>query len=192
MFKISEKIKNWLIENSDSRTARVTLGVISFAESSFFPIPPDVFLAPMVVAKPARWVRYATIVTVASVVGGLFGYLIGFVLFHSIAEPLINLYSWQDEVAKVGALFENNSFMTIFLAAFTPIPYKVFTIVAGLFKINIFVFLVASILGRGIRFFMLSALMKYVGEKYGNLIFKYFNYILITLIILVAIYFIVV
>ncbi len=192
MFQFTSKIKNWLLENSDSRSARVTLGVISFAESSFFPIPPDVFLAPMVVAKPARWIRYATIVTVASVVGGIFGYMIGLVLFHSIAEPLINLYSWQDEVAKVGTLFENNSFMTIFFAAFTPIPYKVFTIVAGVFKINIFVFVAASILGRGIRFYLLAALMKYVGEKYGNLIFKYFNYILVTLIILVAIYFIVV
>ncbi len=192
MFKLTEKIKNWLIENSDTRMARVTLGVISFAESSFFPIPPDIFLAPMVVAKPTKWLKYASIVTIFSVVGGLFGYLIGLVLFHSVAEPLINFYHWQDEVARVGEMFANNSFVAIFVAAFTPIPYKVFTIAAGIFRINIFIFIVASILGRGIRFFILAGLMKFIGEKYGNQIFKYFNYALITLIILVAIYFIVV
>ncbi len=192
MFKLTEKIKNWLIENSDTRTARVTLGVISFAESSFFPIPPDIFLAPMVVAKPVKWLKYASIVTIFSVIGGMFGYTIGLVLFHSVAEPLINFYNWHAEVARVGEMFANNSFTTIFLAAFTPIPYKVFTIAAGIFKINIFTFVIASILGRGIRFFILAGLMKFIGEKYGNLIFKYFNYALITLIITIAIYFIVV
>lgn len=181
MFSFLDKIKNKLLQNVSGENARYWLAGLSFAESSFFPIPPDFYLMPVVASKRDRWIYFALITTVASVLGGLFGYFIGAVLFDTIGEWLIRVYSLADEMQKVSDFFNQNAFLSIFTAAFTPIPYKVFTIAGGLFNINIFVFTIASILGRGIRFFAVSYIMSVFGDRIGKIAFKYFN--LLTLIV---------
>ncbi len=176
--KIKEKILNLLYKEEDSeKRSNFLMGALSFAESSFFPIPPDFFIFPLVMRKPERWLRIAIIVTVSSVAGGLFGYFIGFVFFEFLGKPLVALYHLENQIEIVGDLFQKNAFLAIFTAAFTPIPYKVFTIAGGLFEINLFSFILASVLGRGGRFFMVSYASKIFGKKFGEIAIKYFNWI---------------
>jgi membrane protein YqaA with SNARE-associated domain len=123
-------------DQSSEKRVDFTLGGISFAESSFFPIPPDFFIFPLVVKKPERWLRISIIVTIFSVLGGVVGYFIGFYFYEFAGKPLVSFYGLQDEMNTVGGLFNKNAFLAIFTAAFTPIPYKVFTIAGGFFEIN--------------------------------------------------------
>ena len=160
--------KTKLLEKIRGKHALTWLGVLSFAESSFFPIPPDFLLMPMVIAEPSRWKRYATVTTVASVVGGLFGYAIGALLWSVVGAKLVSFYHLETELALVGTYFTHNAFWAIFTAAFTPIPYKLFTIAAGLFHINIPIFIVGSILGRGLRFYVVSYLMNVFDPMIAN------------------------
>ncbi|MDP3088126.1 MAG: YqaA family protein [Methylotenera sp.] len=140
------------------------LGVLSFAESSFFPIPPDVMLAPMSLAKPESAWRFALITTVTSVLGGMFGYLIGYSLFDVIEPHLMGSHYWDAYQTSV-AWFKDYGFLAIFIAGFSPIPYKVFTIAAGTLSMAFLPFVVASIIGRGLRFFMVAGLMKWGGAS---------------------------
>ncbi|MDP1767105.1 MAG: YqaA family protein [Methylotenera sp.] len=140
------------------------LSVLSFAESSFFPIPPDVMLAPMSLAKPERAWRFALITTVASVLGGLLGYFIGASLFDVIEPHLKTSHYWEAYQTAV-LWFEKWGFWAIFVAGFSPIPYKVFTIAAGSLSMALLPFTIASVIGRGMRFFMVAGLMKWGGAK---------------------------
>ncbi len=167
--------KNSLMGNIRGKNAKWWLSGISFAESSFFPIPPDFYLMPVVAQNRDKWVYFATITTISSVLGGLFGYLIGAFLFETVGLWLVRLYDLKEELDLVKIFFNDHAFLSIFTAAFTPIPYKIFTIAAGLFNLNIFIFVVASTLGRGIRFFVVSFIMKIFGEKISLLALKYFN-----------------
>ncbi|MCA9353813.1 DedA family protein [Candidatus Nomurabacteria bacterium] len=166
---------------NNSKNKNLFLGVISFAESSFFPIPPDIFLMALLSKDARRWMFLATITTVSSVFGGLFGYAIGFFFFSSIGEGLISFYGLEAEFEKLRIIFQENTFISLFIAALTPIPYKVFTISGGFFGVSIFNFLIASILGRGIRFFAVAFLFRRFGENIKFFINKYFN--LLTLIV---------
>lgn len=188
MKKYREKIKEWLILNSEKKLARSFLRIIAFAESSFFPIPPDPFLAGLVLIKPKKWFKFSLDVTIYSVLGGVFGYLLGYWFFDSFGPYLINLYHLTEEFEQISTFFLKYGFWSVFIAAFTPIPYKVFTISAGLFGINIIAFVVASIIGRGLRFFFVGWLFRYVGEKYSHLVLKYFNIISLFLGILIIFY----
>jgi membrane protein YqaA with SNARE-associated domain len=170
-----DKIKNSLMRNVSGPNAKWWLFAISFSESSFFPIPPDFYLMPVVARNRGKWLYFALITTISSVLGGLFGYLIGAVFFETVGKWLISLYHLEKEIETVSLFFNQNAFLSIFTAAFTPIPYKVFTISAGLFKLNIFIFTIASILGRGMRFFAVAYIMKLFGEKISNVVIKYFN-----------------
>lgn len=147
-----------------SRHPRATLflGGVSFAESSFFPIPPDVILAPMSLARPERAWWYATITTVASVLGGLFGYLIGYMAFE-LVEPLIARFGYDAAFAQAQAWFAEWGFWAIFIAGFSPIPYKVFTVCAGMIGMALLPFVLASAIGRGARFFLVAGLMRLGG-----------------------------
>lgn len=191
----SESIRDILNKNVGGPNATKWLSGISFAESSFFPIPPDLYLMPVVVKNRGRWWYYALITTISSVLGGLFGYFIGWAFFETVGKALVSLYGLQDELVLVGNFFNENAFLSIFTAAFTPIPYKVFTIAAGLFNLNLIVFVIASILGRGIRFFIVAYIMKVFGQKIGEIAFKYFNLgsavlaIMIVLFVLYKIFF---
>lgn len=140
------------------------LSALSFAESSFFPIPPDVMLAPMSLAKPERAWRFALITTVASVLGGLLGYFIGASLFDVIEPHLRTSHYWEAYQTAV-YWFEQWGFWAIFVAGFSPIPYKVFTIAAGSLSMALLPFTIASVIGRGMRFFMVADLMKWGGAK---------------------------
>jgi len=175
MFKHKHRIKEWLIENSDKRMANWTLKIIAFTESSFFPIPVDPFLAGLIVVKPKKWLKLTIDVIVYSVLGGVFGYLLGFWFFDLFGPKLISFYGLTEEFVLVEQFFINHAFWSTFLSAFTPIPYKVFTVGAGLFSVNFLVFLAASIVGRGLRFLIVGLIFRYIGEKYSELIFKYFN-----------------
>lgn len=140
------------------------LGVMSFAESSFFPIPPDVMLAPMCLAKPKQAWWYAFLTMATSVLGGMFGYLIGQFAFDLI-EPYLRDSSYWSSYETAVAWFESWGFWAIFVAGFSPIPYKVFTIAAGTMSMAFLPFTAASIIGRGARFFMVAGLMAWGGER---------------------------
>jgi membrane protein YqaA with SNARE-associated domain len=188
---LREKILDLLYKEENSeKKSNLLMGALSFAESSFFPIPPDFFIFPLVIRKPERWLKMAVIVTISSVIGGLFGYLIGFTFFEWIGKPLVAFYHLESRVNEVGVLFQKNAFLAIFTAAFTPIPYKVFTIAGGLFEINIFSFILASILGRGGRFFAVSYASKFFGKRFGEIAIKYFNWITALVAFVVVTFFI--
>ena len=184
-----ERIRKWAKDHAEGPRAKFWLGAVSFSEASFFIVPPDVLLIAILLTSAKRWIQYATFTTVMSVLGGAFGYLIGLLLFGLVGEPLITFYNIEEEVETVRQLFEKSAFIAIFTAAFTPIPFKVFTISAGLFHINFIVFIVASLLGRGIRFFAIAGLLHVYGKKITKLLDKYFNVfsLLVTLIFIVGI-----
>lgn len=140
------------------------LGGLSFAESSFFPIPPDVMLAPMSLANPSRAWFFALLTTVTSVAGGLFGYLIGTYAFELI-EPWLRTTHYWAAYEQAQAWFGEYGFWAIFIAGFSPIPYKVFTIAAGAASMALLPFTLASLIGRGARFFLVAGLMAWGGEK---------------------------
>jgi membrane protein YqaA with SNARE-associated domain len=146
------------------RHAAWFLGGLSFAESSFFPVPPDVMLAPMSMARPERALSYALLTTLASVIGGLFGYLIGYFAFEAIA-PWLERTGHMAAYLKGKAWFEEWGFWAILIAGFSPIPYKVFTIAAGSLAMNLPLFMVGSLIGRGGRFFLVATLLAWGGPK---------------------------
>ena len=148
------------------------LAVLSFAESSFFPIPPDVMLAPMSLSNPSKAWWFATITTIASVLGGLFGYLIGATAFDVI-EPHLKVSSYWPAFQVAELWFKDWGFWAIFVAGFSPIPYKVFTIAAGTLSMAIVPFTIASIIGRGARFFIVAGLMKWGGARMEASLQKY-------------------
>jgi membrane protein YqaA with SNARE-associated domain len=152
------------------------LGGLSFAESSFFPIPPDVMLAPMSLARPRKALWYAMLTTVASVVGGIAGYLIGVTLFEVI-EPWLHQVGNYDKYLTAKQWFDEWGFWAIFLAGFSPIPYKIFTITAGAIAMPFAPFVIASFIGRGSRFFLVSLLMSWGGEKMEAKLRHYIDWI---------------
>ena len=150
------------------------LGALSFAESSFFPIPPDVMLAPMSLANPSRAWRFALLTTVTSLLGGLFGYLIGVAAFD-IIKPHLMASSYWAHFQTASLWFSKWGFWAIFVAGFSPIPYKVFTIAAGTLSMALLAFAIASFIGRGSRFFLVAALMKWGGPRMEAHLRKYID-----------------
>tara|TARA_Y100001954_G_C15751197_1_gene573767 strand:- start:855 stop:1454 length:600 start_codon:yes stop_codon:yes gene_type:complete len=162
------------IELASNKRSNLYLGIVSFVESSFFPIPPDVMVVPMVLAKKESYIRIFLIATVFSVLGGIFGYLIGY-LFIDLAMYVIEFYNYENKVLKLKMDLSQGSGMIIwlgalFLAGFTPLPYKVFTITSGLISFDLIVFIIISFISRGLRFFLVSALTAKFGEKFVKLI----------------------
>lgn len=148
------------------------LGVLSFAESSFFPIPPDVMLAPMCLAKPDKAWRFALITAIASILGGILGYFIGGYAFTWI-EPYIREFGYGSAYDLAVAWFKNWGFWAVLVAGFSPIPYKVFTIAAGALSMMFLPFVLASFVGRGARFFMVAGLMYWGGAKMEQVLHRY-------------------
>lgn len=165
----------WAQENANTHRARVLLFVWSVAESSFWPIPSDVVLIGMLASGARRWLYLSLFTAGASVLGGLLGYVIGFGFFDLFGERIVSLYNLQEEFMTVQTHFAENAFWAMFISAFTPIPYKVFTIAGGLFRINIVSFIVASILGRGLRFVIVGWVSKTYGEQTLKLVLKHFK-----------------
>lgn len=150
------------------------LAGVSFAESSFFPVPPDVLLAPMTLARPPLWPRLAAITTVASVLGGLLGYLIGVLALEAVT-PLLHRLGYWHHFETAEAWFEQYGFWAIFIAGFTPIPYKVFTIAAGATHMGLAPFLLGSAVGRGLRFFLVAALVRFGGAPIERQLRRYID-----------------
>ena len=157
------------------KSSKYYLAVISFIESSFFPIPPDVMVIPMVISKKNDFIKIFIIATIFSVLGGIFGYLIG-AFFFDIGMQIMNFYDYQDKVINLkNNLLNNDGFYAwlgiLFLAGFTPLPYKVFTICSGLIGFNILIFILISLISRGLRFFIVS----YLSYKFGDLFTQFMD-----------------
>ena len=176
MFKIFSPLYARAMQWSRHRHAPWYLGGLSFAESSFFPIPPDVMLAPMSLAQPKRAWLFALITTLASVAGGLLGYLIGAVAFDLI-EPLIRGGRYWDAYLTAKDWFARWGFWAVFIAGFSPIPYKVFTIAAGTMAMALLPFAIASFIGRGARFFLVAGLMALGGERMEAALHRYVDWL---------------
>ena len=155
-----------------SRRAPLWLAMVSFAESSFFPVPPDVLLIPMALARPDRAWRYAAICTAASVVGGMLGYYIGYALYEQVAAPLVQFYHYEAGMQAFRDGFAANGAWIILLKGLTPIPYKIVTITSGLARFDFGVFVAASVITRGGRFFMLAWLVRRYGAPIQGFIEK--------------------
>ncbi len=162
MFK---RLYRWILSLSESRHAPFALAAVAFAESSFFPIPPDVILIPMSLAKPQKALRYAAIATVASVVGGMLGYAIGALLYETLGQWLIHLYGYAEKMAALKESYAHWGALIILLKGLTPIPYKLVTIVSGLLGYNFAIFIALSIITRGARFFLLAGALNWFGDS---------------------------
>ena len=168
---------NWVLSLAHHRHATAALFLLSFAESSFFPIPPDVLQIALTLERRTRAWYYGAVSTVASVLGGVFGWVIGFALWATVDDFFFKFVPGvtPESFSVVERKFSENDFLTIFTAAFTPIPYKVFTIAAGVFEISLFMLIVGSIVGRGGRFFLVAGLLYVFGPPVKSFIERYFN-----------------
>ncbi|MBF0540652.1 MAG: DedA family protein [Nitrospirae bacterium] len=182
--KLIRKLYDWVLHWAHTPYGAIALFIISFAESSFFPIPPDVLLIALNLSKPKKSFFYAAVCTVAAVLGGMFGYYIG-LKFWDIGSKIILYYVGMDTFNYVKHQFELHAGLAIFIAGFGPIPYKVFTISAGFFHINFTTFVIASTLSRGGRFFIVSTLIYIFGAPIKVFIDKYFNLLCIIFLLLV-------
>ena len=154
---------DWTMDLAASRHAVGALAVVSFVESSIFPIPPDTLLIPMVLADRAKAWWYAFICTLTSVIGGLAGYAIGFFLFEAVAEPLLDFYGYADRFSQFAETYNDWGAWAVLIAGVTPFPFKVITIASGATKLSLPIFIVASIIARAIRFFAVAGLLYVFG-----------------------------
>lgn len=186
--KIFERLYNRVYDWASHQHAPKYLVALSFAESSFFPIPPDVMLAPMSLAKPLRAYWFAFLTTISSVAGGILGYLLGAIAFHGVVLPFIESAGYQLQFEMVMKWFHEWGFWAVFVAGFTPIPYKLFTIGAGVMQLSLPVFIFASFVGRGLRFFLVSGLVRWFGPKIETLLKRYVDRIGWFVVLLVGFY----
>ena len=170
--KLFDKCVDW----AGRKYANFALAIISFIESSFFPIPPDVMIVPMVIAKKQHFVKIALIATTFSVLGGLFGYLIGYIFFNEIGFKIFEIYGYEN-VDVLKDMFSTKGgmlswFGLLFTAGFTPLPFKILTITSGFIHYNIFVFILTCVVTRGLRFFLVAFLTNKFGLKIGPFLEK--------------------
>jgi membrane protein YqaA with SNARE-associated domain len=188
MFK---RLYDWIIVLSQSARAPYALAAIAFAESSFFPIPPDVILAPMSLARPKLAWRYALIATLASVTGGMAGYAIGALLYDTLGQWLIAIYGYGDRMAALREAYAHWGALVILLKGLTPIPFKLVTIVSGLLGYNFGLFVLLSLLTRGARFFLLAAALNRFGDPLRLALERHFAVFLALIAIIIVMGFVV-
>ncbi len=169
------RLYDWTLARAGSPHAERWLAFISFADSSFFPIPPDVMQIPMSIARPERSIRYAAVSTIASVSGALLGYAIGSLLYKTVGVPLLQFYGYEEKFAQFAQDIGANGFLWMLAFAFLPIPYKVATIAAGSIHLGLPVLIAASILGRGGRFFLVALVLRRYGAAAQRIIDQYFH-----------------
>jgi len=181
------RLYNWTMSLADQPRAIYALAIIAFIEASFFPIPPDVLLIPMILAARTRAWRYALVATIASVLGGLFGYLIGAVAFDQIAQPILVSMGKSDAIAEYAQRFNDVGMWTILTAGVTPFPFKVITIMSGATSMSLPLFITTAIVARAIRFFLVAGLLYVFGPPIRDFIEKYLGWVaLAAILILVA------
>ena len=187
------------IELASNKRSNLYLGIVSFVESSFFPIPPDVMIVPMVISKKYDFIKIFLIATIFSVMGGMFGYLIG-AFFFEFSTSIMNFYGYEDKLFNIKENLNNSDGFyawlgIIFLAGFTPLPYKVFTLASGLIGFNFFIFVLISLVSRGLRFFIVSYLSYKLGDLFNELMInhgsKWFTIIGIIIVTIAIIFYIV-
>ena len=190
---IVKRLYDWMLSWGNSRWGALALFLFAFAESSFFPIPPDVLLIALCLGAVARSFRFAAICTAGSILGAMLGYAIGFFAWQTtageytaLAHFFFNHVFSVEAFEKVGALYDQYNFWIVFTAGFTPLPYKIFTITGGLFHINFVMFLIASIFSRGLRFFLIAGLIWKFGAPIKGFIDKYFNLLAIAFTVLLV------
>ncbi len=169
---VLERLYNWTLGLAAHRHALIALGLVAFAESSFFPIPPDIIIIPMVLAARDRWWKVALVCTVASVAGGLAGYGIGAYLYDSVGRAVLDFYGYAHKFATFQDWYNEFGLLIVFAAGLTPLPYKVFTIASGVSGLDLWSFVGGSALSRGLRFFAVAALLWHFGEPIRGFIDK--------------------
>ncbi len=181
-----QSLYRWTLSLAESRHAPWALGLIAFAESSFFPVPPDTILIPMSLARPKRAWAYAAICTLGSVGGAVLGYAIGALLYETVGKWLIDLYGYGPRVDQFRALYAQWGWAVILFKGLTPIPFKIVTITSGLLAYSLPLFILLSFLTRGARFFIIAVLLKRYGEPINGLMEKYFGWFLAFLLLIVV------
>jgi len=171
------KLYDWVMDLAGHKHAQWILAVVAFAESSFFPIPPDAMLIPMTLAQRARAWWYAFVCTIASVLGGIAGYFIGYLLFDSVGQWIIDLYGLQSGFDSLKDWYNEYGLLIVFIAGFTPIPYKVFTISSGVTQLSLPLFIVGSIVSRGLRFLIVCGLIYWFGPTIKDFIEKHLGWL---------------
>ena len=186
MFKSLKRMYDWVLHWADTPYGTPALFVLAFAESSFFPVPPDVLLIALALGLPKRSMRFALICALGSVLGGMLGYGIGYYGYEAVGRPIIDFYHGQEVMAKIQAQYDQYGFWGVLVAAVTPIPYKVFTISSGFFKFDFMSFIAASVIGRSLRFFLVATLIWKFGPTIKDFINRYFNILTIVFMALLA------
>lgn len=169
-----KRLYHWTLAKAAHEKAPHWLAAVSFIESSFFPIPPDVMLAPMCLAKPHKAFQYALICTIASVLGALLGYAIGFFLFEAVGSAILDFYGLGDQFEAFKVNFNEQGWLIVLLAGFTPLPFKVITIAAGATAMPLYILVIASIIARSARFFLVGAMLWKFGQPMQDWIDKHF------------------
>ena len=173
--KIFSALYQWTLRWAKHKFAPHILAILTFAESIFFPIPPDVLLAPMVLAKPKNAWKLASLTTVASVIGGVVGYSLGYLMFEPWIQPIIVEFGYQARFDKIMLWFSEWGVWVVFLAGFSPVPYKLFTVSAGFLQMAFLPFLFVSAIGRGMRFFLVAGLIKWGGSPMEKKLRQYID-----------------
>jgi len=189
---VLRRLYDWVLHWAETPYGTWALFALSFCESSFFPIPPDVLLITLSVVLPKKSLRYALVCSVGSLLGGCFGYLIGWQFMATVGDAIIRFYGLTDKYEYIRQLYSLYDAWVVGIAGFTPIPYKVFTITAGAFRINFIVFLLASAVSRSARFFIVGGLIYLFGPKIHSFIERYFNALAIALVVLLIFGFVVI
>lgn len=184
--RMIRRLYDWTLSLADSRNAMWALFIVAFVESSIFPIPPDVLMVPMILARPSRAFAIAAVALAGSVLGGLAGYGIGWAFFEQIGRPVLEFYGKQAYFDEFGARYNDYGAWAVLIAGVTPFPYKVITILSGSTGLDLWVFMAASVIARGIRFFLVAALLWKFGAPVRRFIEKYLG-LLFTLFVLLLI-----
>lgn len=175
LFSPLRRLYDWTMRMAAHRLAERYLAFVSFIESVIFPIPPDVMLIPMVLAHRDRYLRFATICTVASVLGGIGGYLIGFGLFDVIGKPIVSFYGYEQALEQARSSFDEYGWMIVIGGGLTPLPFKVVTIASGAMELDLTTFVLAALVSRGARFYIVSILLRMFGGPIRTLIEERFG-----------------
>ena len=183
---IGKRLYNWVLHWAETPYGVPALFLLALAESSFFPIPPDVLLIALALGLPLKSFRFALICTIGSVIGGVIGYYIGLQLMENFGIPILKLYGAMDKFDWIADKYRQYDAWAVGIAGFTPIPYKVFTIAAGASKINFTIFVITSFVSRGARFFIVAGLIYFFGESIKSFINKYFNLVTIVFAVLLV------
>lgn len=190
IFTLWQRLKEWTLKWAHSKHMAMALFFIAFIEASFFPIPPDILMVAILLINAERWRFYAGLTSIGSVLGAVFGYTIGWGFYEIIGYRIVEIYNLQETVNFIGEKFSEHVFLTVFTAAFTPIPFKLITISAGLFKVSLWKMVLAAIVGRSMRYFMVAYMVRLFGQKVKDLIIKYFNILSLLFVVFVIFVFI--